>query len=44
LTYTPSKLADNVLFREASSLKRIEEESSKVREYESQNQLLSDQV
>lgn len=24
LTFTPSKLADNVLYREASSLKRVE--------------------
>ena len=44
LTYTPSKLADNVLFREASNLKKIEEETSKVRQFESSNQVLSDQV
>ena len=31
LTYTPSKLADNFMFREANSLKRVEEESSKSR-------------
>ena len=31
LTYTPSKLADNVLFREANNLKRVEEESSRCR-------------
>lgn len=44
LTYTPSKLADNVLFREANNLKRVEEEGSRCREFETQNQLLSDQV
>jgi hypothetical protein len=32
LTYTPSKLADNVLFREAHSLRRVEEEGSRCRE------------
>lgn len=44
LTYTPSKLADNVLFREASSLKRVEEESSRSRELEAQNQMLTEQI
>jgi hypothetical protein len=33
LTFTPSKLADNILYREASNLKRIEEESAKNREF-----------
>jgi hypothetical protein len=44
LTFTPSKLADNVLFREASNLKRIEEETSKGREYEAHSYILVDQV
>lgn len=32
LTYTPSKLANNILFREAVTLKKTEEGSSKLRE------------
>ena len=32
LTYTPSKLADNVLYKEVITMKKVEEESSKVRE------------
>lgn len=31
LSFTPSKLVDNVLYKEATQFKRIEEESSKVR-------------
>ena len=31
LTFTPSKLVDNVLYKEATTFKKIEEESSKVR-------------
>ena len=34
LTYTPSKLADHILFREANYLKKIEEEASRCREIE----------
>ncbi|CAM6001298.1 unnamed protein product [Sphagnum balticum] len=44
LTYTPSKLADNVLFREATTLKRVEEETSRNRELEAQSGWLTDQV
>jgi len=31
MTYTPSKLADNVIFREAATLKKNEEGSNKLR-------------
>jgi len=31
MTYTPSKLADNVIFREAVTLKKNEEGSNKLR-------------
>ena len=31
LTYTPSKLKENVLYRETSTMKRVEESNSKVR-------------
>ena len=31
LTFTPSKLVDNVLYKEATTFKKVEEESSKVR-------------
>ena len=44
LTYTHSKLADNVLFREAFNLKKIEEESCKNREFQAENTILSDQI
>ena len=44
LTYTPSKLADNILYREASYMKKIEEETCTSRELESQNKFLSDQI
>ncbi len=37
LTYTPSKLADNVMYREAATLKKNEEGSSKLRELEAMN-------
>ena len=33
LTYTPSKLADNVMYREATTLRKNEEGSSKLREF-----------
>lgn len=31
LTYTPSKLADNLLYREVTTLKKMEEGNSKTR-------------
>lgn len=40
LSYTPSKLAGNVLFKEASSMRRVEESSSKAREWEAVGQQL----
>ena len=44
LTFTPSKLSENVLYREASSLKRVEEQAGRSREFETQNEILSEQV
>jgi hypothetical protein len=44
LTYTPSKLVDNVLFKEVTTLKKIEEESSKVRESDAFNSILKDRL
>lgn len=32
LTYTPSKLADNILYREVTTLKKVEEGNGKLRE------------
>lgn len=44
LSYTPSKLAGNVLFREASSMRRAEEGSSKAREWEALHELLLERL
>jgi hypothetical protein len=44
LTFTPSKLSEHVLYREATHLKKIEEESCKGREFEVTNRVLADQV
>ncbi len=44
MTYTPSKLVDNVLFKEVTTLKKIEEESSKVRESDAFNSILKDRL
>jgi hypothetical protein len=44
LTFTPSKLADNILYKEANTMKKIEEESSKVRESAAYNSLLKDRL
>jgi hypothetical protein len=44
LTFTPSKLVDNVLYKEVTTLKKIEEESSKVRESETLNSVLKDRL
>lgn len=44
LTYTPSKLKENVLYRETTTLKRVEESHSKVRELESLNIILEDKL
>lgn len=40
LTYTPSKLAGNVLFQEAAHMRKMEEGSSRARESEVMNGLL----
>lgn len=44
LSYTPSKLAGNVLFKEAVSMRRVEESNSKAREGEAMVQLLRDKL
>ena len=44
LTYTPSKLADNLLFREVTTLKKIEEGNGKVREIEALNSIFVDRL
>ena len=44
LTYTPSKLVDNILYREVTTMKKIEEELSKVRNSEAFNSLLKDRL
>ena len=44
LTYTPSKLKENVLYRQTSTMKRVEESNSKVRELEANNIMLEDKV
>lgn len=44
LQYTPSRLVDNVLFKEVSALKKVEEESSKNREFEAINDCLMDKL
>jgi hypothetical protein len=44
LTFTPSKLTEHVLYREATHLKKVEEESSRSRELEVANKVLHDQV
>lgn len=44
LTYTPSRLADNPLFKEATTLKKVEEPSSKYRESEALNNFMKDRL
>ena len=44
LSYTPSKLADHILFKDAHFLKKLEEEVSKTRDLEGKNKILGDQV
>ena len=44
LSYTPSKLVDNPLYKEATTFKKIEEESSKVREFEATVSILQDRL
>lgn len=44
LSYTPSKLADHILYKEANYLKKLEEELSKNRELEAANVKLTDQI
>ena len=44
LTYTPSKLANNVLYKEVTSMKKIEEGTSKVRELEAMVSLLKEKL
>lgn len=44
LTYTPSKLADNIIFREATTLRKTEEGSSKVRELEAMNGFIKERM
>lgn len=44
LTYTPSKLADNVIYRDASSLRKMEEGTNRNRELEALNSLLEDRL
>lgn len=44
LTFTPSKLSEHVLYRQATNLKKIQEESCKGRELEVANKILQDQV
>ena len=44
LSYTPYKLADNVLYREAVTLKKYEENTNKVREFTAENSFLKDKI
>lgn len=44
LTYTPSKLADNFLFRDATTLKKMEEGNGKLRETEALKSLFQDRL
>ena len=44
MTYTPSKLKENALYRETSTLKRVEESHSKVRQLEAENTMLMDKL
>ena len=44
MTYTPSKLADNVLYREATTLKKLEEGNGKLRETEALNNHFQDRL
>lgn len=44
LTYTPSKLADNVLYREVTTLRKVEEGNGKLRETEAMNSLFQDRL
>ncbi len=44
LTYTPSKLADNFLFRDVTTLKKIEEGNGKLRETEALKSLFQDRL
>lgn len=44
MTFTPSKLVDNVLFKEVTTLKKVEEEASKVRESDALNSILKDRL
>lgn len=44
LTYTPSKLADNFLFRDATTLKKIQEGNGKLRETEALKSLFQDRL
>ncbi len=44
LTYTPSKLADNVIYKDVTVIRRIEESSEKLRENEALNDCLRDRV
>jgi hypothetical protein len=40
LSYTPSKLQDNIIYREVTVTKKIESEKNRIRELESLNSLL----
>ena len=44
LTYTPSKLADNLLYREVTTMKKMEEGNGKVREIEALNSIFQDRL
>lgn len=44
LTYTPSKLADNYLYKEVTTLKKMEEGNNKLREYEAFNSVFQDRL
>lgn len=44
MTYTPSKLADNVLYREVTTLKKLEEGNGKLRETEALNNHFQDRL
>ena len=44
MSYTPSKLATNVLFKDVHNMKKTEENGSKLRESESMNQVFRDKI
>lgn len=44
LTYTPAKLADNPLFREATTLRKAEEGGARLREFEAMNDFMKERL